>query len=65
MAAKHRVTINLEDGEYRALSELSTKHRVSLAWLGRHAIIEFLARYEREEVQLPLNLISRSRGTET
>lgn len=58
MAAKHRVTVNLEDREYLELSALSDKHRVSLAWLGREAIIEFLERTDKEEVQLPLNLSS-------
>ena len=59
MAAKHRVTVNLEDREYLELAALSDKHRVSLAWLGREAIIEFLERTDKEEVQLPLNLSSR------
>ena len=58
MAAKHRVTVNLEDREYQELSALSDKHRVSLAWLGREAIIEFLERTDKEELQLPLNLLS-------
>ena len=61
MAAKHRVTVNLEDREYRELSALSDKHRVSLAWLGRQAIIELLERCEDEEVQLPLSLSSEPR----
>ena len=56
MAATHRVTVNLEDREYAELSALSDKHRVSLAWLGRQAIIEFLERRESEDLQLPLNL---------
>lgn len=63
MAAKHRVTVNLDDREYRELSALADKHRVSLAWLGRQAIIEFLERYEKEELQLPLNLSSERRTT--
>ena len=58
MTAKHRVTVNLEAHEYRELSALSDKHRVSLAWLGRQAIIELLERYGTEELQLPLNLSS-------
>ena len=61
MAAKHRITVNLEDREYRELSALSDKHRVSLAWLGREAIIEYLERCETEELQLPLNLSSEGR----
>ena len=62
MAAKHRVTVNLEDREYNELSALSDRHRVSLAWLGREAIIEFLERNEKEELQLPLNLSSERQG---
>ena len=61
MIAKHRVTVNLEDREYRELSALSDKHRVSLAWLGREAIIEFLERCKAEELQLPLNISSERR----
>lgn len=61
MAAKHRVTINLEEREYAELSALSDKHRVSLAWLGRRAIVELLERAESEGLQLPLNLSSERR----
>ena len=60
-APGYRVTINLEDREYAELSALSDKHRVSLAWLGRQAIIEFLERRERDDLQLPLNLSSERR----
>ena len=58
MAAKHRVTVNLDDREYRELSALSDRHRVSLAWLGRQAIIDLLERCENEKLQLPLSLSS-------
>ena len=61
VAAKNRVTINMEDREYAELSALSDKHRVSLAWLGRQAVIEFLERRESEDLQLPLNLSSERR----
>ena len=61
MAAKHRVTVNLEDREYGELLALSDKYRVSLAWLGRQATIEFLERYETVELQLPLSLSSERR----
>jgi len=56
MAAKHRITINLAGEEYEALSTLSEENRVSLAWLGRQAVIEFLDRYGGQQPQLPLNL---------
>ena len=65
MANKYRVTININDQEYLELSAISEKHRVSLAWLGRQAIIEFLQRYENVELQLPLGLpLERGRAGE-
>ena len=56
MPANHRVTVNLDAPEYSQLSALADKHRISLAWLGRRAIIEFLERNEQEELQFPLKL---------
>ena len=56
MAAKHRVTVNLDDREYQELSALSDRHRVSLAWLGCQAIIDLRERCESEGLQLPLTL---------
>lgn len=56
MASKHRVSVNLAEDEYQELSALSEKHQVSMAWLGRQAIQEFLNRYRQEELQLPLKL---------
>ncbi len=64
MAASFRVTVNLEEPEYAVLSGLSGKHRVSLAWLGRQAIIEFLERHEEEEIQLPLMLSAARRSAD-
>ena len=63
VATKHRVTINIDDREFRQLAALSDKHRVSLAWLGRQAIIEFLECHEDQELQLPLSLSSERRRT--
>jgi len=59
MASKHRITVNLSEAEYNDLSSLSESQRVSMAWLGREAISEFLERYRREELQLPLALVSK------
>lgn len=61
MAATHRMTVNLEAVEYGQLSALADKYSVSLAWLGRRAIVEFLQRNEGDELQLPLNLIPERR----
>lgn len=60
MAAKNRVTVNLEDREYKKLSVLSSEYHVSLAWLGRLAIIRLLEHSEKEEQQLSLSLPSEA-----
>lgn len=54
MGAKPRISIGLSEQEYRELSALAEKHRISLAWLGRQAVVEFLERYRDRELQLPL-----------
>lgn len=56
MTAKHRVTVNLDDHEYEALSIVARQKRVSLAWLGRQAINELLERYAKDERQPFLDL---------
>jgi predicted transcriptional regulator len=52
--AKHRIAVNLDDQEFAALAEMARKHDVSLAWLGRQALLEFVNRYGNEQLQLPL-----------
>lgn len=55
---KRRVAVNLSDREYEEIMAFAEKHDVSMAWLGRHAILEFLRRYRDEHLQLPLRLQS-------
>ena len=59
MAAKPRISISLPEQEYRELSTLAEKHHISLAWLGRQAVVEFLERYQDRELQLPLTMPSQ------
>lgn len=56
MAAKPRLSISLPEQEYKELLVLAEKHHISLAWLGRQAIVEFLERYQGRELQLPLTM---------
>lgn len=56
MAAKPRLSISLPEQEYKELLALAEKHHISLAWLGRQAIVEFLERYQSRELQLPLTM---------
>lgn len=51
---KQRLSINLPDGEYAELAVLADKHNVSMAWIGRKAINDFLERYRGRQLQLPL-----------
>ena len=59
MVAKPRISISLPEQEYRELSALAEKHHISLAWLGRQAVVEFLERYQDRELQLPLTMPSQ------
>ena len=63
VASGHRLAIQICGQEYRELSALSGRYRVSDAWLWSQAVIEFLDRYEKVELQLPLNLSSERRGS--
>ena len=52
---RRRIAVNLSESEFSVLAELAGKHDVSLAWLGRHAILDFLERYRGgEQLDLPL-----------
>ena len=58
MPGKPRISVSLSEQEYRELAALAEKYQISLAWLGRKAIAEFLERYQDQELQLPLILPS-------
>lgn len=51
-----RITVSLTGAEHAALSALADQCDVSLSWLARKAISEFLEQHEGEELQLPLDL---------
>jgi hypothetical protein len=57
---KHRVAVNLDDSEFAELAAIAGKHDVSLAWLGRQAFLEFMARYRNEQLNLPMRLEARN-----
>ena len=56
MAAKTRISVSLDAQDYTDLAAMSEKHRISMAWLVRNAVTEFLDRYRSEDLQLPLRL---------
>lgn len=51
---KHRVPASLTDAEFSELAAMAEKYDVSLAWLTRKAILEFMDHYRSEQLQLPL-----------
>lgn len=58
VATRPRISISLPERDYTALCALAEKHDISLAWLGRQAVAEFLERYRDRDLQLPLTLPS-------
>lgn len=52
---KHRIAANLTDVEFVELAAMADKYDVSLSWLGRKAILEFIHRYQNEQLRLPLH----------
>ena len=60
MAAKERLTVNLEADDYRALRRIAKRHRVSMAWLGRRAIELFLEQNNSQH-ELPFSLLANGR----
>ncbi len=61
ISAKNRITVNLEEAEYRALQQIAAKSDRSLAWLGRRAIRDLL---QRESAQLTLEFPDRYTTTQ-
>lgn len=60
MAAKERLTVNLEADDYRELQRIAQQHGISMAWLGRRAIERFLEQSNSQR-ELPLSLAPRER----
>lgn len=53
---KHRIAANLTEPEFGELAAMAEKYDVSLSWLSRKAILEFIDRYRVEQLQLPLRM---------
>lgn len=52
MANKQRLTVNLEAAEFQELQKLAQQHNVSMAWLGRRAIV-FLLEQNNSQREIP------------
>ena len=61
-----RITVSLADYEYAGLTALAEKYDVSLSWLTRKAVLEFLQQYggtDGAQLSLDLPIESRVRNT--
>ena len=56
MPAKTRFSVALDEQDYGELAAMAEKHRISMAWLVRQAVAEFLTRYRGQDLQIPLRL---------
>ena len=57
---KPRLTLNLDGEAYRELALLAESNSLSMAWIGRRAVVELLERYRDSQLQLPLKFTGRS-----
>ncbi len=58
----HRISVSLTNQEYADLQEVAEKHRVSLAWVGRQAISEFLSNHRNKENKTLLPIHEAQKG---
>ena len=56
MKSKTRFSVALDEQDYAELLEMADKHQISMAWIVRQAVADFLGRYRNETAQLPLHL---------
>lgn len=62
MSKSHRISIGLTDQDFDDLQRIAETHRVSLAWVGRQAISEFLAAYKENKNPTLLPLREAQKG---
>jgi len=55
---KHQIVASLTDAEFGELAAMAQKYDVSLSWLSRKAILEFIDRNRTKRIQLMLGLES-------
>jgi hypothetical protein len=53
-----RVTASLSRSQEQALKDLAGRHKVSMAWLIRHAVDQLIE--QSQDAQLPLNFSKRA-----
>ncbi len=51
-----RLSVNLTEGQYLRLNEIALKNDISLAWLVRQAVQQFLDATNNAQIPLPIRL---------
>jgi hypothetical protein len=51
-----RLSVNLTEGQYIRLNEIALKSDVSLAWVVRQAVQQYLDATQYEQIPLPIRL---------
>lgn len=59
-----RVTVSLDEQDYAILAGLSEQHDVSMSWLIRQAVSDYISRRVSGDVQLRLGLSGQRRNGE-
>ncbi len=57
-----RVTVSLTERDHALLTEIAEDQDVTLSWVIRQAIAEYLERSRREEPALPFGPVRQARG---
>ena len=60
-----RITVSLPDRDHAALSAISERYEISLSWLARRAVAEFLENHGPEGGQFVLDLPPGDRQRQT
>ena len=51
----HRISISLDDNDYKAIATYAATQDASIAWVVRRAVHEFIARNPPEQRELPID----------
>ena len=51
-----RITVSLSERNHAELTGLAERHDVSISWLARQALVEFIDKYRDIQAQLPLHI---------
>ena len=51
-----RITVSLSESNHVELTGLAERHDVSLSWLARQALVEFIAKYKNTQAKLPFHI---------